>query len=313
MYEKKTTPTQSLTSLKWYREFTRFVQLKGLRERSQATYLGWVTQLAAHYPDAPVPRLSPGKVLDFLVHLQADRKLKPSTLNQAVCALRTLYRDHLGRDWDIWKKIKIRREEPLPHVLTREEVARLLGTFRDARYRAYFTVVYQCGLRMSEALHIKPKDIDGERLLIRVVEGKGGKQREVPITPELLARLRRFWASHRNPEWLFPGTGRGWKSSCISLREALHACPHAMTKASVWTAIKVAKAECGLSRTHEKLSIHTLRHSYATHMLEAGTSVRQLAAYLGHSSLKPVMVYLHLTEISEQRARQALSTLATSC
>jgi integrase len=165
---------------------------------------------------------------------------------------------------------------------------------------------------MSEALHIKPRHIDGERLVLRVVEGKGGKQREMPITPELLARLRRFWASHRNPEWLFPGTGRGWKSSGITLREALHACPHSMTKASVWTAIKVAKAECGLSRTHEKLCIHTLRHSYATHMLEAGTSVRQVAAYLGHSSLKPVMVYLHLTEVSEQTARNALATLANS-
>jgi integrase len=268
--------------------------------------------LAGHYPDAQIPRLGKTKILDFLVHLQVDRKLRPSTLNQALCALRTLYRDHLGRDWDIWKKIKIRREEPLPHVLTREEVARLLGTFRDGRYRAYFTLVYQCGLRMSEALHIKPQHIDGERLVIRVVDGKGGKQREVPITAELLGRLRRFWASHRNREWLFPGTGRGWKSSGISLRQALHDCPHSMTKASVWAAIKVAKAECGLSRTHEKLCIHTLRHSYATHMLEAGTSVRQVAAYLGHGSLKPVMVYLHLTEISEQKARSALATLATS-
>jgi integrase len=308
---KKNIPSsQNLASAKWYQDYTRFVQLKGLRERSQAAYLGWVSQLAAHYPTAQVPRLSQSKVFSFLAHLQVDRKLKPSTLNQAICALRTLYRDHLDRDWDIWKKIKICREEPLPHVLTRQEVARLLRTFRDGRYRAYFTVVYQCGLRMSEALHLKPKHIDGERLVIRVVNGKGGKQREVPITPELLDRLRTFWKSHRNPEWLFPGTGRGWKSSGISLRQALHRSDHAMTKASVWTAIKVAKAECGLARTHEKLCIHTLRHSYATHMLEGGTSVRQVAAYLGHSSLKPVMVYLHLTEISEEKARAALSTLA---
>jgi integrase/recombinase XerD len=251
-------------------------------------------------------------VLDFLVHCQVDRKLKGSTLNQAVCALRTLYRDHLGRDWDIWKQIKIVRDEPLPHLLTRGEITRLLRTFRDGRYRAYFTVVYQCGLRMSEALHIKPTDINRERLVIRITKGKGGKQREVPITAELHRRLQNFWKSHRNPHWLFPGTGRGWKSSGVSLRQALHACPKAMSKASVWQAIRVAKAECGLSRTHEKLCIHTLRHSYATHMLEGGASVRQVAAYLGHSSLKPVMGYLHLTEISEAKARTALATLATS-
>ena len=100
---------------------------------------------------------------------------------------------------------------------------------------------------MSEALAIKPQHIDGKRLIIRVVEGKGGKQREVPISPELLARLRKFWASHRNPDWLFPGTGRGWKGSGKTLRQALHQSDHSMTKASIWAAIKVAKAECGLS------------------------------------------------------------------
>ena len=189
-------------------------------------------------------------------------------------------------------------------------MALLLCTFRDGRYRAYFTLVYQCGLRMSEALLITPKHIDGKRLVIRIVNGKGGKQREVPISLTLYQRLRKFWSWHRNPEWLFPGPGRGWKSSGTTLREALHTSRHAMTKASVWTAIKVAKAECGLERKHEKLCIHTLRHSYATHMLEAGASVRQVAAYLGHSSLKPVMVYLHLTEVSETKARDALRTLA---
>ena len=307
---KKQSQQQVLASAKWYQEFTGFVQLKGLRGRSQETYLGWISQLAAHYPDRQLPRLSKSQVLDFLIHLQAERKLKASTLNQAVCALRTFYRDHLDLDWDIWKKIKIRREEPLPHVLTREEVARLLRTFRGGRYRAYFTLVYQCGLRMSEALNLKPRHIDGQRLVLRVVSGKGGKDREVPITPQLLDRLRNFWKSHRNPNWLFPGTGRGWKSSGISLREAMHRCPNAMTHSSVWSAINIAKFESGLTRTHEKICIHTLRHSYATHMLEAGTSVRQVAAYLGHSSLKPVMVYLHLTEVSEQRARTALATLA---
>ena len=250
-------------------------------------------------------------MLDFLIHLKEDRKLAASTINQAICALRALYRDHLGHKWKVWKEISLHRTEPLPHVLTREEVALLLRTFRDGRYRAYFTLVYQCGLRMSEALAIKPQHIDGKRMVIRIVEGKGGKQREVPISAELLTRLRTFWKAHRNPDYLFPGVGRGWKSSGRSLRQALYEARHHMTKASVWAAIKVAKAECGLSRTHEKLTIHTLRHSYATHMLEAGTSVRQVAAYLGHSSLKPVMVYLHLTEISEAKARVALDTLAS--
>lgn len=194
-------------------------------------------------------------------------------------------------------------------MLTREDVATLLGSFRDGRYRAYFTVVYQCGLRMSEALHIRPQDIDGKRLILRVDKGKGGKSREVPISPELLEKLRTFWKSHRNVRWLFPGVGRGWKSSKISKRDAMCRCKNTMTQASVWSSINQAKAQTGLDKKHAKLTPHTLRHSYATHMLEAGVTVRQVAAYLGHSSLKPTMVYLHLTAISEEQARVALRSL----
>lgn len=251
-------------------------------------------------------------MLDFLIHLQDERKLAPATLNQAVSGLRTLYRDHLGLHWDIWKKIHIKREEPLPHVLTRSEVSLFLRTFRDGRYRAFCTVVYQCGLRISEALAIKPRDINGERLVIYIPKTKNHKAREVPITPKLLARLRKFYAFHKNPKWLFPGVGRGWNCSGTTLRQAMHRCPSSMNKSAVWAAINVTKAECGLSKKHEHFSTHTLRHSYGTHMLEGGASVRQVAAYLGHSTLKEVMRYLHLTEISESKGRDALNTLADS-
>ena len=307
--KKSTSVSRNLATAEWYQDYTRFVHLKGLSERSVRSYLGWAAQLADHYPDQPLPDLDSRQVLDFLLHLQGERKLAPATPNQAVCALRTFYRDHLRKTWKIWAQIKIRREDPLPHVLTRGEVARLLGTFRDGRYRAYFTLVYQCGLRMSEALHIRPKDIDGERQVLRVLHTKGGKPREVPLSPALIERLRTFWKWHRNKHWLFPAPGRGWKSSGISLKQALRDSRKPMTKASVWVAIKCAKHECGLMKHHDKVCIHTLRHSYATHMLEAGTSVRQVAAYLGHTTLKPTMVYLHLTEVSEEKARAALATL----
>lgn len=266
-------------------------------------------QLDRHFPGKATPQLSSNKVLDFLLHLQVERKLAPSTVNQAVSGLRNFYRDHLGKDWDIWKRIKIRRVEPLPHVLTREEVAKLLGCFREARYKAFFTVVYHCGLRLSEATHVKPKDIDGKRFVLRVTNAKGGKQRDVPVTPKLLARLRPFWKAHRNSEWLFPGVTRRWKSSQMTKAEAMGACNQPMSSASAQQAMKVALAESGLMRTHVKISPHTLRHSYATHLLDAGASVRQVSAYLGHSSLKQTMVYLHLTEISEEKAREALKTL----
>lgn len=250
-------------------------------------------------------------MLAFLNHLLTERKLAGSTLNQAVCALRTLYRDFLKKRWKIWSKIKIKRIEPLPHVLTREEVAKLLNSVRDGRYRAFFTTMYQCGLRLSECSRIRPKDIDGNRLIINIL-GKGNKWRSVPITPELLSKLRLFWKQHRNPNWLFPGTGRGWKSSAITIREALYRCDHHITKASIWQAIKLSASEAGLLKKHTTVTCHTLRHSYATHLLEAGVHVRQVSAYLGHATLKPTMVYLHLTEVSEAQARSALTSLANA-
>ena len=273
------------------------------------TYLGWADQLAGHYPETSLPDLEAHQVLGFLHHLQTQRGLSGSSLNQAVCALRTFYRDHLGKSWKIWAKIKIHREEPLPHILVREDVALLLRTFRDGRYRAYFTLVYHCGLRMSEALHIHPKDIDTQRNVLRVKHTKGGKPREVPLSPALIGRLRLFWKWHRNPRWLFPAPGRSWNSPGNTLKSALHSAEKPMSASCVQAAMRIAKHECGLMKRHEKVCIHTLRHSYATHMLEAGTSVRQVAAYLGHTTLKPTMVYLHLTEISEEKARAALATL----
>jgi integrase/recombinase XerD len=307
---KKSNTRRHLDSLDWYQDFTRFVQLKGLAERSRESYYGWVRQLADHYPGADLPALPPERVLDFLVHLQDRRKLRPGTVNQAVCALRTLYRDHLGIRWDVWKKIHIKRDEPLPEVLTRNEVHRLLRTFHDARFRAYCTLVYQCGLRLNEAIHIRPTDVKGERLVIHIRKTKVHKAREVPITPKMLKRLRKFWTWHRNPKWLFPGVGRGWKGAGLTLQEALHRSEKPMSEASIWQAIKVAVAECGLSRSHTHISTHTLRHSFATHMLEGGASILQVARYLGHSAIKNTIRYLHVTEISERRGRDALETLA---
>ncbi len=307
---KENNAKKRLASAQWYQDFTRFVQLKGLAERSRQTYYGWVHQLADHYPKADLSKLPPERVLDFLIHLQDERKLRPSTVNQAVCALRTLYRDHLGINWDIWKKIHIKRDEPLPEVLTRNEVHRLLRTFRDVRFRAFCTLVYQCGLRLNEAIRIRPCDVKGERLVIVITKTKVHKAREVPITPKMLVRLRKFWAFHRNDKWLFPGVGRGWKGSGLTIQQAMQRSEKPMSEASIWQAIKVAVAECGLSKSHQHISTHTLRHSFATHMLEAGASILQVARYLGHSAIKNTIRYLHVTEISEQKGRDALDTLA---
>jgi integrase len=285
----------------------RFVQLACLEPKTIDCYTRWARQLSEHYPGLSVPDLTAGQVQDFLIHRQDIRKLAGSTINQAKQALKGLFRDHLGRRWDIWGKIKPKRDKPLPYILSPNDIRILLDTFEDGRYRALFTLVYHCGLRLFEALAISPKDIDGDRLTLRVRKGKGGKSREVPISQEVLQRLRTFWSWHRNPRWLFPSAGRGWKRA--TLRQSLRRSKRAMTSSSARAGFQVTLAGSGLLKRHHRIIIHTLRHSYATHMLDEGVSLAQISDYLGHASLRPTLVYLHLTERSETRARTALAAL----
>jgi len=266
-------------------------------------------QLARHCAPRSPRDLGESEVLDFLIELRSGRGLAESTVNQALCALRCFYRDHLEHEWSAWSKIKIRREESLPNVLSREEVATLLAAVRQSRFRAIFTVMYHCGLRLSEARHLKPGHLDGKRRVMRVVRGKGGKSREVPVSEELLRRLRRFWKAHRNPEWLFPGVGQGWKTSQFTKAQAMGRCKHPMSAASIQNAMRMTVVSLGWKRTGGKrpVTCHTLRHCYATHLLDSGVSIRLVSQYLGHASLKPTMVYLHLTEVSESQAREVLA------
>jgi integrase len=299
----------TIISLRWYQDFLRHVELRDMAPRTRECYLSWARQLHRGFPRRHVTKLRESEVLDFLISLRHERGLKDATINQAVCALRTLYRDHLGRDWKGWKSIKIRREEPLPNVLSREDVGRFLSAVREGRFLAIFTVMYHCGLRLSEAIHLKPGHIDSSRRVLRVVGGKGNKDREVPITDELICRLRAFWKIHRNPEWMFPATGRGRNRTGVTLAQAMHDSDKPMSTSSVQSAMRATVISLGWDRRHGRrpVTCHTLRHCFATHLLDAGVSVRLVSEYLGHASLKPTLVYLHLTEVSESKAREVLS------
>ena len=299
----------TIISLRWYQDFLRHVELRNIAPRTRECYLAWARQLQQAFPRRHVTKLRESEVLDFLISLRHERKLKDSTINQAVCALRTLYRDHLGRDWKGWKSIKIRREEPLPNVLSREEVGRFLSAVREGRFLAIFTLMYHCGLRLSEATHLKPGHIDSSRRVLRVVGGKGNKDREVPITDELICRLREFWKIHRNPEWMFPATGRGRNRKGMTLASAMRRSDKPMSTSSVQSAMRATVLSLGLDRRHGRrpVTCHTLRHCFATHLLDAGVSVRLVSEFLGHASLKPTLVYLHLTEVSESKAREVLA------
>lgn len=290
--------------------FIRFLNLKSLRARTLESYLSWVKRIAQHHGVACASQLDQEQVLSFLHYVQQTKGYQGSTLNQCVCALRMFYRDYLERSgWTCWSQIRIKRSEPLPTVLAREEVRTLLASVKELRFHTLFSLMYHCGLRLGEACRIEVTHLDRNRGVLRVINGKGGKNREIPVAPEMFVQLGRWWQHHRNPRFVFPGVGRAWKEKYGCNLTAMRLAQQPMSEASVQQAMKAAILTSRLTKAG--ISCHALRHSYATHMLEEGVSLRQLQSYLGHNDIKTTLVYLHLTHVSEIRAQEALARLYT--
>jgi integrase/recombinase XerD len=216
----------------------------------------------------------------------------------AYSGIKFFYSHTTPRDWPTLRRLRVRNEKRLPDVLSVDEVRRLIAAVRTRHHRAYFWTVYSLGLRLEEGLHLQVGDIDSERMLVHVRRGKGAKDRYVPLPGRTLEVLREYWATHRHPEWLFPATGRDGHQAATA--------DQPMTRSSVQKAMSRVVRELGFTKV---VSIHTLRHSYATHLLEAGVNLRLIQQYLGHSSLGTTMVYLHLTTASQEQAVARIETL----
>ena len=273
------------------------LQLAGLSEGTQHVYLRAVRQLAVHF-DTPPDVLNEAQVRDYLLHLKNDRKFASSSLGIAYSAIKFFYSHTAPRDWPTLQRIRVQKEKRLPDVLSIDEVRQLIGAVRKLRYRTYFSTVYSLGLRRNEGLHLQVRDIDSARMLAHVHRGKGAKDRFVPLPARTLALLREYWATHRNPVWLFPAID-GDQGQAVSSD-----CP--MSKDGVQHAMQRVVQQLGWRKA---VSIHTLRHSYATHLLEAGVNLRLIQQYLGHSSLQTTMVYLHLTTVSQEQAIAVINKL----
>jgi integrase/recombinase XerD len=202
------------------------------------------------------------------------------------------------RDWPRLQRLRVRKEKRLPDVLSVEEVRRLIATVRTHQYRAYFWTVYSLGLRLAEGLHLQVGDIDSARMMVHVHRGKGAKDRYVPLPSSTLKILRQDWVTHRHPLWLFPAAVRDGQQTTTA--------DQPLERSSVQGAMRRVVEELKIQKA---ISIHSLRHSYATHLLEAGVNLRLIQQYLGHSSLNTTMVYLHLTTASQEQAIARIETL----
>jgi integrase/recombinase XerD len=267
------------------------------RNYSQATawsYVGAIRQFAAYFHCSP-DQLNAEHVREYQLHLLQERKLHPRTVSVQTAALRFLFNKVLKRR--LWRDDlplpKLLRRQ-IPVVLSREEVARLIDSTGNLRHRTILMTLYSTGVRRSELCRLRPEDIDKERMVIRIRQGKGGKDREVPLSPKLLHQLRTYYRSlKRKNGWLFPSLQTRRVDQPITNKAVWHVCREAGRRAGITKAIHP----------------HTLRHSFATHLFDSGAELLVIQTLLGHADPRDTMIYLHLSTRTLRAAPNPLETL----
>jgi integrase/recombinase XerD len=259
-------------------------------------YIRAVEDFSKYFHRSP-ERLGPSHIREYQVHLFRDRKLSPGTIQSRCAALRFLLVKTLRRPYLLDEIPFPKRPRKLPTVLSPEEVARLIDSSRNLMHRAMLMTLYATGLRRAELCHLKVTDIDSERMVIHVHQGKGSRDRDVLLTPKLLETLREYWRWMKPKTYLFPGMVNNWRADVP------------ITEKIVWAAVDEAATQAGIKK---HVSPHTLRHSFATHMLEAGADLRTIQVLLGHSKLEHSTVYLHLSRRHLQAIPSPLEAIEVS-
>ena len=267
------------------------MQLRGLSKATQTAYVHAVRQLAEHYGKSPA-RISEEEVRQYLLYLRDIKQVSGGTYTVALYGIKFIYRYTLQRAWRTLELARAPQTKKLPVVLSTTEVRRVLQCVRSLCYRACLSTIYTCGLRIQEGVHLQVRDIDSDRMLIHVRYGKRDKARYVPLPQCTLDILRRYWCTHRHTAWLFPARMGG-------TRGVLPTASMPMSVRGVRGAFQAALQACAIQKP---ATVHTLRHSYATHLLEAGVHLRLIQAYFFHSATASTAIYTHLTPKAEAGA-----------
>jgi integrase/recombinase XerD len=261
------------------------LRVRNYSPKTEEIYVAQVARFARHFGVSP-EQLGPEEVRTYQLHL-IEQGVSWSTFNQTVCALRFLYRTTLGRSWGVKHLPFAKKPRRLPCVLSREEVEALLGAAHNAKHRAVLMTLYSTGLRVSEVAQLRLEDIDSQRMLIRVRQGKGRKDRVVMLSPVLLDHLRAYRRAQPRSPWLFPG---GEPDQPLSVSAVQKVCGQAGRKAGIG----------------KRVTPHLLRHSFATHLLESGADLRLIQTLLGHQSVRTTQLY---TQVTADRIRATANPL----
>ncbi len=284
----------------WYERTQEFLKLKGYSPKTVDSYSRHIRKLGEHYGGADPEALSEEQVRDYILHRREVDCLSESSMRNLHAGVRFFYRDILLKGWHLLNILRAGHERHLPEVFTEEEVHRVIASTRTLHSQVYFFTVYSCGLRLSEGLNLTVNDIKRDGMLLYVRNGKGRKDRTVPLPERTYRALRMYWKTHRNPELLFPALGRDGKMGPRATA------PMAMV--SVQGAFRRAKHAAGFPFSR-KVSIRTLRHSYATHLLEHGVHIRAVQQFLGHAQLETTMIYLHVTRRGQEDSAAKINQL----
>jgi integrase len=282
----------------WYERTIKALQLNGKGERTQECYARAVRMLSEFYEKTP-DLVSEEELQKYFLHRKNVNKWAPNTMHICYCGIRFFFEHVLKRDWQILNLIRAQNERRLPAVLSIEEVRSILNCINTFHNYTFLTTVYSCGLRLQEAMYLEVSDIDGDRMMIHVHRGKGAKDRYVPLPNSTLTILRNHWLNHRNSRLIFPAVGRNGKAGRTPITP--------MAKSSVQGAFRRAKKQAGIHK--RRVSVHTLRHSFATHHLQDGYDIRTVQELLGHKNVKTTMIYLHVLKSLEGKVISPLEKL----
>lgn len=259
------------------------MQLQGLSARTQEAYVAAVRRLSEYFHRRP-DELTEEDLRKYFLYLINERGVGPGTITIALCAIKLFYERTLQRQWPTLRFVRPAYEKKLPVVLSREEVRRILAAVKNPTYRACLTTIYACGLRLLEGARLQVADVDSTRMVLHI-HGKGKKDRYVPLPEPTLKMLRSHWCTHRSPLWVFP-------APAMPQNVVPNAAP--VTGSALHRAFSKALQA---SHMNKRAHVHTLRHSYATHLLEAGINLRIIQENLGHNSPRTTQIYYAQTPL----------------